>query len=278
MKNAVLLTISLICEFFYNSIILINSLLKINLFNFGTFSDQSYFDIGGKFEQEQYKKQTAIESYRALARLYSEILDVAFHGISSKDYTKPDFWLSLEFSHILKKLKIYQEETLIKDLLPIINFNDYINFNINIEYMIANYPQKRKEILDYRALIENIFIYECKVEGNLSEHEQRDIKYTEEMIREYKIKRGIIKSKNKFTLQFTAHNSDKKKVFKVLDDNIDQWMFGKVIINKSHIKKHKLYGIIYQLRKSIIKQDLNTKLKIENRKKTGEYKLTTLAS
>lgn len=281
MKNAVPLTISLICEFFYKSIILINSLLKINLFNFGTFSDQSYFDIGGKFEQEQYKKQTTIESYRALVRLYFEILDVAFHGVGSKDYIKPDSWLSLEFNHILKKLNFYQKETIIKDLLPIFNFNDYINFNINIEYMIANYPQKKKEILDYRALIENIFIYECKVEGNLPEYEERDIKYTEEMIMEYKTKRGIIKDMtniDEFTLKFIAHDSDKKRVFKVLKDNVNQWVLNKVIVSKAHIKKQALYGNIYQLRKSIIKQDLSTKLEIENRKKTGEYKLVNLAS
>src|SRR5258708_3115244 len=258
MKNAVPLTISLICEFFYKSIMLINSVLKINLFNFGTFSDQSYFDIGGKFEQELYKKRTTIESYRALVRLYFEILDVAFHGVSLKDYTEPDSWLSLEFSHMLKKLNFHQEDTIIKDLLPIFNFNDYINFNINIKYIIPIYPQKRKEILDYRALIENIFIYECKVEGNLPEHEEIDIKYTEDMIREYKIKRGIFKSKNKFTLQFTAYDSDKKRVFTVLEDNNDQWLLGKVIVNKSHIKKLNLYGIIYQLRKSIIKQILST--------------------
>ena len=82
----------------------------------------------------------SIEWYRAINKLYFDILEAVFGDYRTNDkYIIPDIWLNLTFTSVLGMLKDGQEYYF-KKYLPYFNFDDYINFKVNYDYMIKNYP------------------------------------------------------------------------------------------------------------------------------------------
>lgn len=229
---------------------------------------------------EYEKRLIRIDIFRAQVKSYFEILDAVFYNIlNANDFTIPDSYLSVAYVSLLKQINIFKMDDMLKTL-PIFDFNDYSSLDVNIEAMVENYPKKRKEILTYRSLIENLFYDICKMEGNLPETIQSEIEYYNELINIHRESRGIInyhEKTNDYTIRFTAHDSAKKRIYMELENNINNWVTKKEIIKKARIKKD-FYARIYQLRRDIIKQDLIDKLSIVNNESKGSYKLSTLSS
>lgn len=219
---------------------------------------------------EQLDKVTFIEYYRELIKVYDSMLEVVF----SHKYIAPDPFFSLTFVKLVKELSLLQKAPLLKSL-PNYNFNDYNNLTVNVEWMKSNYPEKRKLLLQFRSKLENLFIDVCKIEGNLTDYMEQDLKYYYTLISEHKKIVGTREAKNNNLLQFTASESNKKSVYLILDQNINKWVNKKVIMKKIKITYDDFRSIISQLRKEIVRQGLNTKLSIDNDKK-GSYKLTKI--
>lgn len=229
--------------------------------------------------QDYEKEREALEWYRALNRVYFDILEVVYSSYGAREtFVTPDYWLNLSFTQLRRTLKSAQELKFNNELLPF-DFDDYVNLNINHERLIKRYPEKRLKILEYRAQIEELFYLKNKgVEGNLSEYDEKDLLYYQELIQKHKDKRGYKEiTSNNSTLLFTQHKSNKKSVFMMLEKHKNEWVFKKIMKNELRVEYDDLRAIIYQLRQDIISQKLTNTLQIENNDRKGAYKLTVLA-
>lgn len=200
------------------------------------------------FEQEL----TYIEEYRALVKEYQDILDAVFLNANSKQFITPDFWLNLKFTHLLKKLIIWQKETKILEDLPDFTFDDYSSLTVNTDWMLNNYPKKRQETSNYRSHIENLFIYKCKGEGRLSELFERDLEDEYETINEHLGKRGSIKIKSSPFLK----GSKRDIVYKIFEENLNNWINKKIFMKKLNINYDEFRSIVSQIKKELAGQYL----------------------
>jgi|WetSurMetagenome_2_1015567.scaffolds.fasta_scaffold08608_4 predicted transcriptional regulator len=232
-------------------------------------------DYLGEMSLKLERKRTSVDEYRALVRLYFDIHEVVFGNVRTvSQFTVPDHWLSLSYSGLLRNLMFRQEnEEILKSLPPFI-FDDYSNLEVNAEGMINNYPLKRQRTQEYMGIIEKLFYKVCKLEGHLSEIIEDDIKYDRGLIREHKAKRGGLIN-DKSTLSFTAHDSARKKVYKILENQANETVDKKHIIKTAKISYDSFRAIIAQLRIELKRQGIAQKIESD---KKGRYKLTTLDS
>jgi hypothetical protein len=143
-------------------------------------------------QQKIEQNQATIDEFRALTHLYFDILEAVFYeAIDIKHFIIPDYWLSLSYSSLIRKLRTYQELEILKKL-PSFKFDDYSNLEINAEGMIVEYPKKRQKIQEYMAQIEKLFLEVYKMEGNFPEIMERDIVEDRELVLEHIEKRKSI--------------------------------------------------------------------------------------
>jgi hypothetical protein len=220
-----------------------------------------------EFEEER----EIIEKYRALVKIYNDILDAVFLNTTQTTYIEPGFWLNSHFAHLRRQIIHAQEDVEVLKTLPLFNFNDYTSLTINTDWMIQNYFQKRIEILKYRSEIENLFILKCKMEGRLDEYFIRDLEDYSSTINEFlDIKGGIT------TVSYPRFrvNTKRYKIYNVLFSKVGEFATLKDISRTTKIKSYgEIRIIINQIQDVIENRDYDKKYKIDTIRNSS-YKLT----
>jgi hypothetical protein len=260
---------------------------------------KSYFTKPEDYEKKRLYKMVCIEWYRALVIRYARILYVVFNN----PYIPPTFWLNQFYVRMIPELQLYQQHAYFKELPPF-DFADYPTLTVNSERKIQEYPEKRKRLLLYMEKVEQLFLLICKVEGNLDEYQERDLREYDELIEEHK---NRVKSHNNtdepttvafpsywhwsadkkeyilddtHIIRFTEDKSNVKTLFEILVKEqgpyVDQnKITAKFEYKKNSTKKPIIYSVASDLRKKINSSQCSSILHIDNNK-SGGYRLLPL--
>lgn len=228
---------------------------------------------GMDVEEKHLQKITIMEWYRARTKIYLAILEAVY---GQMPFVIPETYLNLVYVRTVKELKELQKHEYFQEL-PFFDFDDYPALTANEDRKSKEYPDKRKRTLSYLEHIEQLFIDECKVEGNLPESWEKDLQDDYDLIQRHKEK--LLTSSQPpigrpITLQFTKKkNNTKKKVFDYLNSHIGEWVHKKDIKKYADVKNDDDFrSYISQLRDDIDKQNPLSTSGIEN-DDNGKYKL-----
>jgi hypothetical protein len=237
-------------------------------------ADQYYYDF--------YYEAKDITDYVRYLDAYLEMFKMAFNGIRNvTQFVQPSKKFSHEFHSLIATLKEFQNEKGILKGLPKFYFDDYCNFELNIPWMVENYPKKIQNIEGYMAKVQQLFFEICRGDYYYAPYLKSQLKKYHLLINQHKKKRGILstpaklKDSPKLTLQFTKeHDNKKKKVYQILEKHVNNDVDKKYIMRNVPVSYDSFRSIIAQLKDDIVKQGFMDCLKIEA-DGTGKYKLVS---
>lgn len=139
-----------------------------------------------KIEYEDYL--TALSSYRHYARYKYDVLNLLF-GIGKTGYISPDDCFTLDYVNLHKRMgilrKLYQLEN-----VPTFEYKEFVNIELNYEYMLKIWTEKEVKILQDLAELEALYLQETKGTIRPFESVIEDLDLLDEDIERYKKERN----------------------------------------------------------------------------------------
>ena len=245
-------------------------------------SNDKASEKGDQYFYNFYYEAKDITDYVKYLDVYFKMINVAFNGISNvAQFIQPSKKFSHEFHSLIAMLKEFQNEKEILKGLPKFYFDDYCNFELNIPWMVENYPKKIQNIEGYMAKVQQLFFEACNGDYYYAPYLKDQLKKFSLLVNQHKKKRGILptpaklKDSSKSTLQFTKkHDNKKKKVYQILEKHVNNDVDKKYIMRNVPVSYDSFRSIIAQLKDDIVKQGFMDYLKIEA-DGTGKYKLVS---
>lgn len=242
--------------------------------------DYPYYWSEGQPKNIRFSYEDSLGGYLFIYKKLLRILEVVLENkkiVEPYEHLKHLYVWLLEYFYVIPMRKDFKH-------VPKIDFKKFASL-INIDQNFSNeWLNQKPKYIDYLRILDAEFkatqysFSDVKIPRNLSlmmspldDELKHHLDITSSTFLDDK------KIINNFTLSFTAGKSHKKSIYKLLENNKNEWVDKKEILKKVDIKYDDFRSIISQLRNDIIKQELTNSLKIENNKK-GRYKLTVLAS